>query len=107
MITRYREIPRLFTDDNPRNTFRNSTYISVTGGGGGSTQSLSFLTDIKENRAQRKACGELLRRLNVLSGTDCVLSLHPSGKMYRYVSFMRKVGNIYLTFEVLLTLLSK
>lgn len=57
----------------------------MTGGGGG-VHSLSFLTDIKKNRAQRKACGELLRQLNVLSGTDCVLSLHPSGRMYGYVS---------------------
>ncbi|KFX88684.1 hypothetical protein V490_07472 [Pseudogymnoascus sp. VKM F-3557] len=79
----YREIPRLFADNNPQNTFRHSTYISVTGGGGGESHSLSFLTDIKENRAQRKACGELLRRLNVLKVDDCVVSMHATGKLYR------------------------
>ncbi|KFY10512.1 hypothetical protein V492_04979 [Pseudogymnoascus sp. VKM F-4246] len=87
----YREIQRLFDDDSQRNTYRHSTYISVTGGGGGGTQSMSFLTDIKENRAQRKACGELLRQLNVLSGTDCVLSLHTSGKMYRALDLIVEI----------------
>lgn len=86
MATRYREIPRLFADNNPQNTFRHSTYISVTGGGGGHSHSLSFLTDIEENRDQRKACGELLRRLNVLEVDDCVLSMHTSGNLYRYVN---------------------
>jgi hypothetical protein len=84
MVIRYREVTRLFADNDPRNTFRHSTYISTTGGGGGGSQCLPFLTDSAENRAQRKACSDLLRKLNVLKANDCVLSMHTSGKMYRY-----------------------
>lgn len=83
-IIRYKEVTRLFADDHPLNTFRHSTYISQTGGGGGGSQSLIFLTDSVENRAQRKACSNLLRKLNVFKASDCVLSMHSSGKMYRY-----------------------
>jgi hypothetical protein len=74
---------RLAADDKPQNAFRQSTYISMTGGGGGSTAPLAFFTDIAENRAQRKACGELLTRLKALGENDSVLSMHTSGKMYR------------------------
>lgn len=75
---------RLAEDDNAKNTFRHSTYISVTGGGSGSlTNPLAFLTDLKENRAQREANGHMLRRLNAIEDGDCVLSLHTSGNLYR------------------------
>jgi hypothetical protein len=88
-INRYETTKRLATDKNPENTFRHSTYISVTGGGGGATASLAFLTDSRENRAQRAACGDLMRRLGLLTSKDCVLSMHPSGNLYRYVNSRR------------------
>lgn len=75
---------RLHADEDEQNTFHQSTYISVTGGGGGAGTSLAFLTDIRENRAQRAAAGELLRQLDVLDENDCVLSMHTSGKLYRF-----------------------
>ena len=81
----YKSMRRLAADDNPQNTYRHSTSISITGGGGsGSTTPLAFLTDIRENRAQRAACGDLVRRLGLMGERDCVLSMHTSGKMYRY-----------------------
>jgi hypothetical protein len=81
----YKSMRRLADDDNPRNAYRQSTYISITGGGGGgSTAPLAFFTDIRENRAQRAACGDLMRRLGLMGERDCVLSMHASGKMYRY-----------------------
>ncbi|KAL3419062.1 hypothetical protein PVAG01_09283 [Phlyctema vagabunda] len=79
----YKPILRLLEDDHPENTFRHSTYVSMTGGGGGSSTPLAFLTDIHENRAQRVAIGDLVRRCGLLEKTDCVLSMHTSGKMYR------------------------
>lgn len=72
------------TDDNSRNTYRDGAYISVTGGGGGASASMAFLTDVRENRAQRQACGELMGRLGLLTSKDCVLCVHPSGNLYRY-----------------------
>ncbi|KAF7937694.1 uncharacterized protein EAE97_007490 [Botrytis byssoidea] len=87
----YKEVTRLFEDDDPLNTFRHSTYISMTGGGGGGSPCLVFLTDSVENRAQRKACSNLLRYMNVLKANDCVLSMHPSGKMYRALDLVTEI----------------
>ena len=76
-------VERLATDDELDNTFRQSTYISMTGGGGGGSRPLAFFTDIAENRLQRQACGELLRRTKAIGEKDCVLSMHSCGRMYR------------------------
>lgn len=76
---------RLVHDESPENTYRESAYTSITGGGRGN-QPLFFLTDVWENRRQRAQYGNLLALTGTLTTKDWVVSLHSTGNLYRYDS---------------------
>ncbi|KAK2597434.1 hypothetical protein QQS21_005982 [Conoideocrella luteorostrata] len=78
----YGTIQRLIDDLSPENKFRRSIYTSVTGGGGGS-KALFFATDVHENRRQRVEFGRLLNAVGIIKETDCVVTVHTSGGLYR------------------------
>jgi hypothetical protein len=86
ILPRYRTIQRLCADDDPRNEYRRSSYISITGGGSGGAR-MFFLTDAMENRMHRATAGELMRICGVIEPRDWVITLHTSGYLYRYVFF--------------------
>ena len=58
-----------------------SVYVSSSGGSGG--KRLFFLTDIKQNRLQRKMLAELMIDENVLSQRDICLNLFQTENVYR------------------------
>ncbi|KAJ3493093.1 hypothetical protein NLG97_g4957 [Lecanicillium saksenae] len=64
------------------NTYRQSSYVSITGGGRGS-QPLFFATDVKENRCQRAEYGKLMANSGLLNARDWVISMHSAGSLYR------------------------
>ncbi|KAM3512663.1 hypothetical protein MY11210_003685 [Beauveria gryllotalpidicola] len=80
--TLYTTIQRLVNDTNPENTYRQSSYVSITGGGRG-TQPLFFATDVNENRRQRAEFGKLIASTGMLNGRDWVVSMHSGGGLYR------------------------
>ncbi|KAJ4147621.1 hypothetical protein LMH87_002133 [Akanthomyces muscarius] len=80
--TLYTTIERLVNDESPDNTYRQSSYISITGGGRGSLP-LFFATDVRENRRQRAEFGKLIASTGMLGGRDWVLSMHSAGGLYR------------------------
>ncbi|KAM3508780.1 hypothetical protein MY10362_000990 [Beauveria mimosiformis] len=80
--TLYTTIQRLVNDTSPENTYRQSSYISITGGGRGA-QPLFFATDVNENRRQRAEFGKLIASTGMLNGCDWVVSMHSGGGLYR------------------------
>jgi hypothetical protein len=80
---RYKVIERLTGDTNPKNTYRDGSYLSITGGGSGGLPML-FATDALENRAQRARMGEFIRTCGVIEPGDWVLTTHTGGHFYRY-----------------------
>lgn len=87
----YTTITRLITSTNPLNTYNSSAYISVTGGGGGTSNPLYFSTDAFENRAQRASFGRLVNQVGVLGEGDIVLTTHCSGHFYRSLDLMLEI----------------
>ncbi|KAK8023486.1 hypothetical protein PG991_006725 [Apiospora marii] len=81
---------RLIHDTSPQNTYRNSAYTSVTGGGGNS-KPLFFATDALENRRQRARFGQFLRNLGLIQPGDWVLTTHVGGDLYRSLDLMLEV----------------
>ncbi|KAB8207315.1 AMP-binding enzyme [Aspergillus parasiticus SU-1] len=78
----YKHIARLTVDTSPQNGYRQSTYISTTGGGSGGAP-MVFATDSLENRQQRAAVGSLIRACQIIEPGDWVLTMHVSGHFYR------------------------
>ncbi|GJC83710.1 hypothetical protein ColLi_06548 [Colletotrichum liriopes] len=74
----YTIIERLISDSSPQNTFRQSIYTSMTGGGSGS-KPLFFATDVHENRRHRALFGRFLRNIGLATETDWVVTVHPTG----------------------------
>ncbi|KAK2766869.1 hypothetical protein FQN54_006183 [Arachnomyces sp. PD_36] len=83
-------IRRLTADTNPRNGYRRSSYISITGGGSGGLP-LIFATDSIENRNHRAAVGALARRCRVVEPGDIVLTVHVSGQFYRALDLTAEI----------------
>lgn len=81
---RYKQIGRLTVDTDPRNGYRQSTYISITGGGSGGPK-MVFATDSVENRKQRAVIGSLMRTCGLIEPGDWVVTMHVSGHLYRCV----------------------
>ncbi|OAA55625.1 hypothetical protein ISF_07730 [Cordyceps fumosorosea ARSEF 2679] len=88
--TLYTTIERLVNDTSPENTYRQSSYVSITGGGGGSTP-LFFATDSTENRRQRAEFGRLIASTGVLSRRDLVVTMHSGGGLYRALDLTLEV----------------
>lgn len=86
---RYKHIARLTVDTSPQNGYRQSTYISTTGGGSGGAP-MVFATDSLENRHQRAAIGSLIRACQIIEPGDWVLTMHVSGHFYRQVNALRR-----------------
>ncbi|KAL9612965.1 MAG: hypothetical protein Q9167_002494 [Letrouitia subvulpina] len=79
----YKTIFRLTSDTHPTNTFRHSSYVSITGGGSGKSLPLLFVTSSSENTTQRLTIALLMESIAMVAPTDWVLNLHPSGFLYR------------------------
>ncbi|KAE8377172.1 hypothetical protein BDV26DRAFT_220211 [Aspergillus bertholletiae] len=86
----YKHIARLTADTSPQNGYRQSTYISTTGGGSGGAP-MVFATDSLENRQQRAAIGSLLRACKIVEPGDWVLTMHVSGHFYRALDLMTEL----------------
>lgn len=86
-VIRYKHITRLTADLDPRNGYRQGTYISTTGGGSGKGPPMIFATDSVENRHQRAVIGSMLEICGILGPGDWVLTMHTAGHLYRYVPF--------------------
>ncbi|THC96580.1 hypothetical protein EYZ11_003920 [Aspergillus tanneri] len=56
----YKAVERMMHDMSPENVYRQSSYMSITGGGSGGLP-MMFAVDVHENRRQRLQMGELLR----------------------------------------------
>ncbi|BAE59594.1 hypothetical protein BDV35DRAFT_372926 [Aspergillus flavus] len=78
----YKTVERLTHDASPENVYRESSYMSITGGGSGGVP-MMFAVDVHENRQQRAQMGKLLRICGVIRRKDWVLSVHISGGFYR------------------------
>ncbi|KAM0255929.1 hypothetical protein ACHAQJ_005330 [Trichoderma viride] len=78
----YNTIQRLVNDTHPDNTYRQSVYASITGGGFGS-KPLFFGTDVYENRKHRAHFGHFLKTLGVIEPGDWALTTHSAGELYR------------------------
>ncbi|EFY93931.1 hypothetical protein MAC_00422 [Metarhizium acridum CQMa 102] len=86
----YEVIQRLVNDVDPKNTYRQGVYTSITGGGHGGTP-LFFATDVAENRRHRATFGRFLRATGVIVPSDWVLSTHCAGDLYRSLDLMLEV----------------
>ncbi|KAL2159648.1 hypothetical protein VTH06DRAFT_2217 [Thermothelomyces fergusii] len=78
----YKTIERLASDASPANTYRQSSYLGVTGGGSGGLPML-FATDAAENRAQRARMANLIRNCRLIEPGDWALTTHTGGYFYR------------------------
>ncbi|KAF9253269.1 hypothetical protein DTO027I6_3511 [Penicillium roqueforti] len=85
------EIARLTTDKDPRNGYRQGTYISTTGGGSGGGPPMVFATDSREIRQQRAAIGSLLRSCGITGPGDWIMTMHVSGHLYRALDLISEV----------------
>ncbi|KAK4139586.1 uncharacterized protein C8A04DRAFT_32912 [Dichotomopilus funicola] len=86
----YRTIRRLVSDTSSTNTYRDGSYISMTGGSGGGLP-MPFATDSFENREQRARMGEFIRLCGVIEPGDWVLTVHTSGGFYRSLDLMVEI----------------
>ncbi|KAJ6502254.1 hypothetical protein C8R45DRAFT_818541 [Mycena sanguinolenta] len=86
----YQTIQRLTSDTDPRNGYRRSSYISVTGGGSGGIP-MMFATDGQENRSQRRTTGQLIQACGVIEEGDWVLTMHTSGGLYRSLDLVTEL----------------
>ncbi|KAE8352567.1 hypothetical protein BDV28DRAFT_134961 [Aspergillus coremiiformis] len=86
----YKVIERLTDDTNPRNEYRRSSYVSITGGGSGGLP-LMFMTDTQENRKQRAVFGDFLRTCRVVEPHDWILTTHASGYFYRSLDLLSEI----------------
>jgi hypothetical protein len=68
----------------PLNTYRQGSYISITGGGSGGVP-MMFAVDAHENRRQRAQIGDFLKLCGMIDPVDMVLSTHLAGGFYRYL----------------------
>lgn len=73
---------RLLQDVSPQNTYREASYLSISGGGSGGVP-LLFAVDVHENRQQRMQQGKLLRLCGIIERGDWILSIHVAGGFYR------------------------
>ncbi|KAE8380410.1 hypothetical protein BDV26DRAFT_279488 [Aspergillus bertholletiae] len=81
-------IQRLATDDSPSNTFRYSSYTSVTGGGWSRGIPMLFLTDSAENKRQRETMGAIIKAVGIIEARDWVVNIHVSGYLYRSLDLL-------------------
>ncbi|KAF8169830.1 hypothetical protein K438DRAFT_1614635 [Mycena galopus ATCC 62051] len=86
----YQTIQRLGSDRDPRNNYRRSSYISVTGGGSGGVP-MMFATDGRENRNQRSTAGRLIQACGIIEANDWVLTVHTSGALYRSLDLVTEM----------------
>ncbi|KAL7929959.1 hypothetical protein V8C35DRAFT_170732 [Trichoderma chlorosporum] len=86
----YDTIQRLVNDVDPKNTYRQSVYASITGGGFGS-KPLFFGTDVYENRKQRAHFGQFLKMIGVIEPGDWALTVHCAGELYRSLDLMLEI----------------
>ncbi|PYI05182.1 hypothetical protein BO78DRAFT_318515 [Aspergillus sclerotiicarbonarius CBS 121057] len=86
----YQHISRLTVDKDPRNGYRQGTFVSTTGGGSGGAP-MVFATDAIENRQQRAVVGDVLRNCGLIEPGDWVLTLHVSGHLYRALDLMTEL----------------
>ncbi|RHZ44878.1 uncharacterized protein CDV56_103207 [Aspergillus thermomutatus] len=86
----YKAVERLVKDASPENTYRQSSYMSITGGGGGGVPML-FAVDVHENRQQRMQMGKFLRLCRVIDPRDWVLSIHVAGGFYRSLDLTTEI----------------
>ncbi|KAJ5971873.1 uncharacterized protein N7479_001791 [Penicillium vulpinum] len=88
--TLYKVIERLTHDVDPRNTYRECSYMSITGGGSGGVP-MMFAVDAHENRQQRLQMGKFLKLCGVIQPGDWVLSTHLAGGFYRSLDLMTEI----------------
>ncbi|KAH6603990.1 hypothetical protein Trco_007436 [Trichoderma cornu-damae] len=86
----YNTIQRLVNDTCPDNTYRQSVYASITGGGFGS-KPLFFGTDVYENRKHRAHFGQFLKNIGVVKPGDWALTTHCAGELYRSLDLMLEI----------------
>ncbi|KAF9893970.1 hypothetical protein FE257_008941 [Aspergillus nanangensis] len=86
----YTAVDRLLNDASLQNTYRQSSYLSITGGGSGSVPML-FAVDVHENRQQRIQMGKFIRLCGLVSPGDWILSTHVSGGFYRSLDLMTEI----------------
>ncbi|KAL4938913.1 hypothetical protein BDV06DRAFT_45867 [Aspergillus oleicola] len=111
----YKVVKRLATDTNAQNAYRESSYLSITGGGSGGIP-MMFAVDVHENRAQRAEIGRFIRLCKLVHPRDWVLSTHVSGGLYRSLDLMTELfesagatvlsaGNFMTPHEIIPTLI--
>ncbi|KAJ5712223.1 hypothetical protein N7493_008691 [Penicillium malachiteum] len=88
--TLYKVIERLIHDMDPLNTYRRSSYMSITGGGSGGVP-MMFAVDVQENRRQRAQMGNFIKLCGVIEPGDWVLSTHLAGGFYRSLDLTTEI----------------
>ncbi|KAK4940751.1 hypothetical protein LTR66_014882 [Elasticomyces elasticus] len=88
--TLYKVIGRLIHDMDPLNTYRQSSYMSITGGGSGGVP-MMFAVDVHENRRQRAQMGNFIKLCGVIEPGDWVLSTHLAGGFYRSLDLTTEI----------------
>ncbi|CAG7952374.1 unnamed protein product [Penicillium salamii] len=88
--TLYKVIERLVHDMDPLNTYRRSSYMSITGGGSGGLP-MMFAVDVHENRQQRAQMGDFIKLCGIIEPRDWVLSTHLSGSFYRSLDLTTEI----------------
>ncbi|KAJ5271623.1 hypothetical protein N7524_004892 [Penicillium chrysogenum] len=88
--TLYKVIERLTHDMDPLNTYRQSSYMSITGGGSGGIPML-FAVDAYENRRQRAQMGNFIKLCGMIEPGDWVVSTHLAGGFYRSLDLTTEI----------------
>ncbi|KAE8375733.1 hypothetical protein BDV26DRAFT_299489 [Aspergillus bertholletiae] len=86
----YKTVERLTHDASPENVYRESSYMTISGGGSGGLP-MMFAVDVHENRQQRAQMGKLLRTCGVIHPKDWVISVHISGGFYRSLDLTTEI----------------